>query len=275
MGTADFELENMLQMYELLDEAAANLLDLLSSQGRSLVLDCRARDSGDSESGGSGSRNGDSGSIGHSESDSSGGSGSSSISSSISGNRDSNGKSSSSISSSSSPLKAKFMVDPVRFQRECDAYNTVLGREAEHPHFVRTYAAQDISPLSISTPLSAPTPTPFLGVLVQQAGIADLVALSALGPIQGEGLKAIAVCMLGALQRVHSRGLVWTDCKLGNFVGGQQGLGQRQEQEQEQGQTEGQAQLLPGLLGLPALLCMGGAQVRAIDLESCVALLDQ
>lgn len=109
--------------------------------------------------------------------------------------------------------KAKIMTDENRWKKENAAYKAVIGsgrkaKDNRHPSFITKYLSQEIEGSG-----------GFLGCLILEAGITDLKQLSAtLGPIEGAPLLALARGMMEAMTRMHSRGFVWTDLKVDNFV---------------------------------------------------------
>jgi serine/threonine protein kinase len=101
------------------------------------------------------------------------------------------------------PLKAKIVRDKERFRREQDNYTKIVGSTTSRNElFVKIQRFEERN-----------------GVIMMEAGDIDLKRLSdLLGPIRGKSLKILASRMVNALSVVHSKGLVWTDLKLENFV---------------------------------------------------------
>ena len=106
-------------------------------------------------------------------------------------------------------LKSKFITDCERFQRELHAQKLLLKRKKSHPSFVQLYASDIINKQD----------SDFLGCTIMESGWKDLKSLSKLaGQIDGLLLKFIAIGIVQAMNKLHSRGMVWCDLKLDNFV---------------------------------------------------------
>ena len=101
-------------------------------------------------------------------------------------------------------LTLKVFKEDDRFDREQRNYETVCGG-ARPAHFVYVERFERVKSGT--------------NVIVMERGAVDLKRASAqVGPVRGAAFKRTATAMAAAVQRVHAKGLVWTDIKLDNFV---------------------------------------------------------
>jgi len=102
------------------------------------------------------------------------------------------------------PLTLKVVKEEARYGREKKNYETVCGR-SRLANFV---CVERFEAVKAGT-----------NVIIMERGAVDLKRASTLvGPVRGPAFKRTAAAMAAAVQRVHGKGLVWTDIKLDNFV---------------------------------------------------------
>ena len=105
-------------------------------------------------------------------------------------------------------LILKIVKEDDRFEREKNNYNTICGKSK------LSKDAPFVNIIKFEKGVKSGT-----NVIVMEKGAIDLKkACAKAGPVRGEAFVRIAKAMAAALEKIHAKGLVWTDLKLDNFV---------------------------------------------------------
>ena len=105
-------------------------------------------------------------------------------------------------------LILKIVKEDDRFEREKKNYGTICGNGK------LSKDAPFVGILKFEKSVKSGT-----NVIVMEKGVIDLKKASAkAGPVRGEAFVRTAKAMASALEKIHAKGLVWTDLKLDNFV---------------------------------------------------------
>lgn len=145
--------------------------------------------------------------------------------------------------------KAKFMNNQERYNRELEANKRIIGSKKQ-----KAFVIHESSELI--------TESPFLACLILERGFIDLQTFSHyVGPLYDDinTIKIIGNQLLESITTIHNKNLIWTDCKISNFVavGNDGGVSCNEVSD-------------IGLL--KQLLYDNEWRIKAVDLESCVDL---
>ena len=108
--------------------------------------------------------------------------------------------------SSKTKVKVKYMIDTNRYERECDAYRRVLGKEKYHDAFITTYD-KDIITGSSGSSSSDDGNDNNIAILIMESGFIDLFQFCEYcGGIDADVVRVVGLQILESMTRIHSKG---------------------------------------------------------------------